>query len=734
MGKLHQLHLAIEGMHCAGCVANIERTVGGLKGVADCRVNLATRAAVVEFDRQTATEQQIIRTIADLGFGARIGQPDLLTANRAEMRAALRRFVAGAVLNIPLMVLAMWPMGGRGYLVSEAVDGSLQAVFSLIVLLLGGSTILSDAFRQARHFRANMNTLIALGTLTAFGWSAWALAENVFDGASQPLYFDSAGMIIALILLGRYLEARSKGRAGEAIRALISLQPAVTTAIIGGVEVDIEAAAARPGMILRVRPGERIPADGQITDGAPVVDESMLTGESVPVEKKVGDPVIAGALNGNVPFLLQVTASGHDSFLAKIIRLVSEAQGKKAPVQKLADRVAGVFVPIVLALAALTLGLWLWLAPGSDMMMRSVISVLIIACPCALGLATPTAILVGTGRAARAGIIIRGGDILERITQVDTVVFDKTGTLTHGELHVIGIHTFNGIPERELIGIVGAAEMMSEHPIGRAVARYICRQHIRPVPVERVKAVPGYGLTAEYHRKRLVIGNRRLLEQERVRFGAQIEAVDEAMQKGHSVVLVALDGELVGMLDVVDRLRVDAREVITDLRKNRKISMLSGDTRKTAEGIAKVLDLDHFEGEIRPDQKQEIIKSYRKAGNVVAMVGDGINDAPALAAADVGVAIGSGTDVAIETADVVLVRSELKAVPAMFAVAKQTMRVIRQNLFWAFAYNVVAIPIAAGLLYPAFGLTLTPMIAAGAMAFSSVFVVTNSLRLSRLRL
>jgi len=734
MSKSQEVRLNIDGMHCAGCVANIERGVKGMEGVADCRVNLATRSAVVEFDDQAATPDRIITRIEELGYGARIGRPDILTANAKEQQGAARRFRLALIMSVPLMLLAMAPMLFGGHLFGSLIDGVIEAVLAALILFFAGRGILVDALKQTRHFRANMNTLIAMGTLAAWFWSAYALFANVAWNKGELLYFDSAGMIVTLILLGRFLEAKSKGKAGEAIQALIKLQPAKTTAVINNVEVEIDAAAAQPGMLLRVKPGERIPADGHIVDGAPTIDESMLTGESIPVEKSAGDQVIGGSLNGNAAFSMTVTATGSASFLARVIKLVSEAQEKKAPVQRLADNVAGIFVPVVLLIAVATGIAWAIFDPGSEMMVRSVISVLIIACPCALGLATPTAIMAGTGRAARDGIIIRGGDTLERLTRVDTVLFDKTGTLTHGELEVVDMRALNGIPDDRLLDLVGSAESQSEHPIGQALTRYMRKLDRQPVDVSDVQARPGFGLTATVDGKKLLVGNIALMEAEQVDLDSTRGAIDEELARGRTVVMAALDREPVGLFAVADRLRADTRDVITALKRTMKVSMISGDSTRTAEGVARAAGLDSFEAEIKPDQKQIIVDSYRRAGGTVAMVGDGINDAPALAAADVGIAIGSGTEVAIEASDVVLVRSELATVLNLFTVAHKSMRVIKQNLFWAFAYNVVAIPIAAGLLYPVFGLTLSPMIAAAAMAFSSVFVVTNSIRLNRVTL
>ncbi|MBD3404155.1 heavy metal translocating P-type ATPase, partial [candidate division GN15 bacterium] len=530
-------------------------------------------------------------------------------------------------------------------------------------------------------------------------------------------------------------EARAKGRAGQAIRALWNLRPAQTTALINNVEVDIEADAVREGMLIRVKPGERLPADGVIEDGRPVIDESMVTGESTPVEHTPGDNVIGGSLNGNVPFLFKVTAAGEQSYLATVIRMVADAQAAKAPIQRLADRVAAVFVPIVLGLALITLAAWFLMAPDSPLLIRSTIAVLIIACPCALGLATPTAVLAGTGRAARAGIVIRGGDVLERVGKVDTIIFDKTGTLTQGELEVVSVKTFGQISEQSLTRIVGALEGQSEHPVARAIARYLRMQQVEPAVVRDVEAKPGFGLTGECDGRRLLVGSRFLMESENVSFGQSLMAGEREMDRGRTVVYAAMDGQVVGFFALTDRVRPDARDIINHLKNaGKQVTMLSGDNRRTAEGIAKSLGLDHYEAEIRPEQKQMMVESYRKVGFTVAMVGDGINDAPALAAANIGIALGAGTDVAAEASDVVLVRTRLMDIKKLFEISTSSMKVIKQNLFWAFFYNIIAIPIAAGALYPSLGLTLSPMIAAAAMSLSSVFVVTNSLRLSRLEL
>jgi Cu+-exporting ATPase len=734
MASTEKLNLSISGMHCASCVASIEQELNGMEGISECRVNLATRSGLVVYDRDVLGIPAIVERIKGLGFQATIGTPDVLSGNIEEEKSARGRLLTAVVLVAPLMVLSMGAMLlGRPWF-SPLADGLVQTVLVALILAWPGRPILQDAVRQLRHFRANMNSLIALGTLTAFGWSLYMLVRGGQHG-QHDLYYESAGMIITLILLGRFLEARAKRRAGKAIEELIKLRPATATAIINNVEIELEAAVLQPGMILLVRPGERVPADGVIIEGEAVLDEALLTGESMPVERNVGGAVIGGSVNGNTPFKMKAEATGEDCFIAGVVRLVSEAQARKAPVQNLADRVAAVFVPVVLVLAATTGLLWYLLAPESGMVVRSVIAVLIIACPCALGLATPAAILVGTGRGAREGIIIKGGDVLENLATVDTVIFDKTGTLTTGQLEVVTVRTFGQVAEQNLIRMVGSIESQAEHPVAKAVMRYMRERQLQPAVVRKVVAKPGFGVVGECDGRSLVIGSRSLLEQEQINFGPSLLQGEKEMEAGRTVVFVARDGQVVGLLSLADQIRADAREVVERLHLGKqRVVMLSGDNRATAAGVARSLGLEEFEAEIRPEQKKVIVESYCRAGSRVAMIGDGINDAPALAAATVGVAIGTGTQVAIEAADVVLVRPELAGVPRMFKLAQLAMSTIRQNLFWAFFYNVVAIPVAAGLLVPVAGFAMSPILAALAMSLSSICVISNSLRLSRVSL
>ncbi|MDF1545133.1 MAG: heavy metal translocating P-type ATPase [bacterium] len=732
MNKTEQLSLKIEGIHCASCVATIEKGMSKVDGVDECRVNLTLGSATVNFDRARIDQNQIIDQISELGFGAKPGIADIGEQNLAEVNKARKSMKTALAVALPLMAVSMLSMFSPKPILSYAVSGGIQLALASIALLVAGPSILKDAYRQTLRFTANMNSLIAIGTLTAFGWSLYSYIDAFRSGPTDQLYFESVGMIIALILIGRFLESRSKMNAGEAIRALNKLRPDKTLAVINGVEIEIDAAVVKPGMMLIVRPGEKVPADGIVTEGNPVIDESLLTGESFPQEKRVGSEVVGGSLNGNFAFRLNVTKTGEASFLNSVIRMVSDAQSRKAPIQRVADRVAGVFVPIVLGIAVLTLAIWYWLAPDSPMLIKSVVSVLIIACPCALGLATPTAVLAGTGRAAREGIIIRGGDVLEDLNKIDTVVFDKTGTLTRGRLDVVGIRTFGKLSERNLIRIVGSTERQSEHPVGQAIASYMDLQQIESRTVRDVEALPGFGVKAECDGSQVLIGSRALMEENEVDLEAALDESVQEMSKGRTVVFAALDGLLIGSVSLSDVLRSEAPEIIGQLKAaDKKVLMISGDNRQTAQGIATLAGVDSFEAEIKPEQKKFIVESYRKSGFNVAMVGDGINDAPALAMANVGVAVGSGAEVAREAAGVVLVRPDLNGVIKMFEISALTLKIIRQNLFWAFFYNFAAIPLAAGLFYPLFGWSLSPVVAAGAMALSSFFVVTNSLRLNR---
>jgi Cu+-exporting ATPase len=510
----------------------------------------------------------------------------------------------------------------------------------------------------------------------------------------------------------------------------LRLRPGTATAIVNDVETEVDIESVQSGMILVVKPGEKIPADGKIIDGTPSINESMVTGESIPIEKGIGDQVIGGSINGNRLFKFRVTGAGEDTFLAGIIRLVTEAQGKKAPVQRLADRIAGIFVPVVLLIAIITFAAWLIFDPTSPLLLTAPVAVLIIACPCALGLATPTAILAGTGRAARRGIYIRGGDILEEAVKATHVVFDKTGTLTEGKFSVTGIHPLVEAEEGKMLQMAASAESGSNHPLAVAIKERAKELNLEIKSAGEVEEFPGFGLKADIGGHQVLVGNAATMERNSIDVASLKDAARSEMAKGQTVIYVATDGQVLGFISLADKIREEAPGILGKISQSgREVIILTGDNHQTAAGVAASIGVDKFEAEVKPDQKSVIIDTYRRAGHKVMMVGDGINDAPALAAADVGVAMGSGTDVAIESADIILVQSNLESLLEAIKVSEMTYSTIKQNLFWAFFYNIIAIPLAAGLFYPLFGWSLSPVIAAGAMAFSSLFVVTNSIRL-----
>jgi Cu+-exporting ATPase len=746
--------LPVVGMHCAACAARIEGVLGQTRGVSKAAVNFATGRATVEYDPVATAPAALRDAVRGAGYdvvlpsGSEPGQAaDAEEAVReADLRRTRLRFAAAAALTTPVAVLAM-----AGHLIpslAPALDfpgrSWVELALTTPVLFWAGREFFTGAWAAARHRAADMNTLVALGTLSAYLYSAAATAAPSWlsaaghaghGGAAAGVYYEVAAVIVTLVLLGRLLEARARNRAGGAIRALVGLSPKTARVERGGVEADVPVAEVRVGDVVRVRPGEKVPVDGTVLDGTSAVDESMLTGEPLPVVKAPGDAVVGATVNTTGSFRLTATRVGADTVLQQIVRLVREAQGSKAPVQKLADAVAGYFVPAVLCLAVLTFVAWFDLAPAETRLTSALlafVSVLIIACPCALGLATPTAVLVGTGRGAQAGILIKGGEPLEAAGRLTTVVLDKTGTVTEGKPAVTDVAPV-GLPADELVRLTAAAEAGSEHPLARAVAAAARERGLSVPRAESFEAVPGHGLVATVEGRRVLVGNARHLAARGVAFDAA--SAENAVRAGRTTLLVAVDGAYAGLLAVSDPVKPTSRAAVARLHAlGLEVVLLTGDNRGAAEAVAEEVGIDRVVAEVLPEGKAAEVRRLRAAGKVVAMVGDGINDAPALAAADVGIAMGTGTDVAIEAADVTLVKGDLPGVAAAVTLSRATMRTVRQNLVFAFAYNVLGIPVAAGALYPLTGWLLSPVLASVAMALSSVSVVTNALRLGRLDL
>jgi len=718
-----EIEFEVTGMTCGSCSARVEKILNRQAGVAHAMVNLATEKATVTYDPAAIAPEAMVTAVAKAGYGltptaARsAGDDHDEHAPHAEdaLQAVWRnRILLAFPLGLVVLVLGMAFM-------DDVWARQLSLVLTIPVQFWAGWPFLRAAATRARNGTANMDTLIAIGTLAAFTFSTY---QVLFNHRHSPHYFDTAALIIAFLLLGRWFEARAKSRAGQAIKALLELGAKEARVVDPdtGAERMVPIESVAVGHQLRVRPGEKVPVDGVVVDGRSAVDESMLTGESAPVDKGPGDRVAGATINREGVLTVRATAVGADTALARIVHLVEEAQGTKAPVQRLADRVAGIFVPVVLVLAVLTFLGWTVFAGDAREGLVAAIAVLIIACPCALGLATPTAIMVGTGRGASLGVLIKGGEVLERSQRIDTVVFDKTGTLTHGRMSLTDVVPVGGADATEVLRRAAAAEAGSEHPVGRAV---VDAAPDHPAATE-FRSTPGRGVQAVVDGALVHVGSRRLMEDAGVALDeGVVEDLRSLEAQGRTAVLVAWDGRVRGIVAVADTVRDDAAEVVAELRRlGVDVVMLTGDNRRTAEAIAGTLGITRVRAEVLPEDKVAEVRALQAEGRTVAMVGDGVNDAPALVQADLGIAIGSGTDVAIESSDITLLSPDLHGVPRAIALSRRTFRTILQNLGWAFGYNVAAIPLAAlGLL--------NPIIAGAAMAFSSVSVVTNSLRLRR---
>jgi Cu+-exporting ATPase len=730
--ELREVRLNLTGMTCAACSARIERALSGLQGVAQAGVNLASEKASVSYRLGQIGVADLVRAVEAAGYGAEVVEEELPDRERELRRRELgrlrRSFIIAAALSAPLLVAMVGHMFGiaaLGFLNLPLVQLAVATPVQFVI----GYRFYRNAFHSIRAGSPGMDVLVALGTTAAYFFSLYnGFFRPLPPGQMPALYFEASAIIITLVLLGKTLEAVAKGRTSEAIKRLVGLQPRTARVLREGREQDIPVAEVVPGDLVIVRAGERIPVDGEIVDGASAVDESMITGESLPVEKRSGDTVIGATINSFGSFRFRATNVGKDTVLAQIIRVVEEAQGSKAPIQRLADRVAGVFAPVVLGAALITFLVWFLALGNLSMGLISAVAVLVIACPCAMGLATPTAIMVGTGKGAEAGILIRSGESLETAYKLRAVVLDKTGTITRGQPAVTDVVPLGGLDRRELLRLAGAAEKGSEHPIGAAVYG-AARLEVGDLedPLEFL-ALPGRGVSARVGGRSVRVGTEAFLTESGVSTAGLDASRGRLESEGKTVMVAAVDGVLSGLIAVADQVKETSARAVERLKAlGLEVYMITGDNSTTARAIAAQVGIENVMAEVRPEYKAREVEKLRERGMVVAMVGDGINDAPALATADIGMAMGTGTDIAIEAADVTLMNGDLNSVAAAILLSKKTMRKIRQNLFWAFFYNTVGIPFAAlGLL--------NPIIAGAAMAFSSVSVVSNSLSLKRLKL
>ena len=746
-----QIQLPIGGMSCAVCAKRVEKAISELEGVADVNVNFAAEKAFVTYNPQKVRPSAMKEAVLKAGYqplenkGAGAEDEDRKRREK-EINTMKKKFIAAAIFAFPLLYIAMVPMikfvslpGAKmldGLMMNYPLFYALLEFFLTVPVICVGYRFYTVGFKSLFQKSPNMDSLIAVGTTAAVAFSLYNTFQIVKGNfqAVHSLYFESAGVIITLILLGKMLEAVSKGKTGEAIKKLMGLAPKTAFVIQNGAETEIPVEEVEIGDIIIVKPGSKIPVDGVVIEGHTAIDESMLTGESMPVDKKAGDKVYAASLNTTGTVKFRAEKVGSDTALAQIIKLVEQAQGSKAPIAKLADIVAGYFVPAVIAIAVASGIAWFIGTGDFKFALTIFISVLVIACPCALGLATPTAIMVGTGKGAENGILIKSGDALETAHKINAIILDKTGTITEGKPSVTDLICASNFTQEKLLQLAASAEKNSEHPLGQAIVRGAQEKSLTLLEAENFNSITGQGIEAQIAGLSVFVGNRKMMEEKNISVKELEKDADKLAEEGKTPVFVAMDGQPAGIVAVADVVKKSSRAAIESLHKmGIEVAMITGDNKKTAEAIARQVGIDRVLAEVLPQDKAFEVKKLQQEGRKVAMVGDGINDAPALAQSDIGIAIGSGTDVAMESADIVLMHSDLTDVPTAILLSKKTIRNIKQNLFWAFGYNTIGIPVAAGVLYLFGGPLLNPMLAAAAMSLSSVSVLTNALRLKRFK-
>ena len=742
--KVESVHLSVDGMTCSSCVATIERTLAAVPAVVDARVNFAAEEATVDIVGGEVEVSELVAAVEAAGYGAQPveedGDGDAEQESRRRLyRTLLNKFWFAAVVSLPVIYFSypeIFPgVPEKGSPELNLIWGGM-ALLTLAVLFWSGSQFFTSAWAAFRHRSANMNTLVATGISAAWLYSTVALLFPGFfpEEGLRDVFYDVTSVVTALVVLGAAMEIRARAKTSEALKKLIGLQAKTARVIVDGSEVEVPIERVVEGDIIVVRPGEKIPVDGIVVSGASAVDESMVTGEPIPTEKTAGSTVIGATINKTGSFRFEATRVGRDTMLAQIIQMVREAQGSKAPIQRTVDRVSGYFVPAVMIVAILTFMVWYTFGPvpAGIYAVITAVTVLVIACPCALGLATPTSLMVGIGKGAENGILIKSGDALETAHQIDTVILDKTGTVTRGEPSLTDFVSFGGFSDEDVLYLAASAEIGSEHPLGESIVTGAGDRGIEVDEPVEFEAVPGFGIIATVDDRRVVLGKLKFMADQGIAAGRADEVIDRLSSEGKTAIAVAVDGELAGVIAVADTVKEDSVSAIRRMHEiGLEVVMLTGDNQRTAEAIAGQVGIDRVLAEVLPQDKADQVKLLQAEGKVVAMVGDGINDAPALAQADIGMAMGTGTDVAMESGDVTLVKGSLTGIVTAIELSKATIRNVRQNLVGAFAYNTLGIPIAAGVLYPFFGLLLSPLLAGAAMAFSSVTVVTNANRLRR---